>query len=199
MITLDVAQQTQEWLDAKCGVPSASNFDKIVTTNGSESKQRTKYLYQLAGERVAGIREESYQNAAMTRGIELESEARGLYELITEETVTPAGICYPDEAKLYSCSPDGLIGEDGGIEIKCPSLPVHVSYVIDGKLPTEYFQQVQGNLLVTGRKWWAFMSYFPGIKPLIMRVERDKIFLKILESELQRFCQELTEITEKIK
>jgi len=78
-------------------------------------------------------------------------------------------------------------------------MPVHVGYVLDNVLPTDYIQQVQGNLLVTGRKWWDFLSYYPGIKPLLIRVKPDKKFQAILKAELERFCVELKQITERIR
>lgn len=199
MIILNVEQGTPEWNAARCGLPTASNFDKIVTAVGVPSKQREKYLFQLAGERVAGCKEEAFQNGAMQRGVEMEAEARQLYELNKEVEVQRVGICYPDEKKLVGCSPDGLVGEDGGLEIKCPSLAVHVCYLLEGRLPSDYIQQVQGNLYVTGRKWWDFMSYFPGIKPLIIRVERDEKFIKSLAVEIEVFCKQLDEIVEKIR
>lgn len=199
MLVLDVEQQSPEWFAARCGIPTASNFDKIVTTKGESSKQYKKYLYQLAGELVAGSREETYQNAAMTRGIELEAEARELYELVTDNSVDTVGICYANEDKKYSCSPDGLIGEDGVLEIKCPLMATHVEYLLKGKLPTTYFQQVQGQLFVTNKKWCDFVSYYPALKPLIVRVERDEEFISKLEVALTNFCNELQEVIKKIK
>lgn len=198
MIALELQQQTPEWFAARCGVPSASNFDKIVTTKGEPSKQAQKYLWQLAGERVTGKQEESFTSGHMQRGIELEAEARQFYELVSDVVVQTVGICYPNENKKYSCSPDGLVGEDGGLEIKCPSMAVHVGYLIEGVLPTEYFQQVQGNLLVTGRKWWDFVSYYPGLKPLMLRVYRDEEFIKKLDLALENFCEELDAVTKRI-
>lgn len=195
----DFEQGSLEWMAARAGIPSASNFDKIITTKGERSKQRERYMFQLAGERITGTKESSYQNDNMRRGIEIEAEARRLYELLTDLKVDEVGLCYPDEKKLYACSPDGLVGEDGGMEIKCPLLSTHVSYLLDGTLPTEYFQQVQGALLVTGRKWWDFVSYFPSVKPLIVRVERDEKFIKLLEAELIEFCRELESVTERIR
>ncbi len=199
MITLDIQQGTQEWLDARCGIPTASNFDKIVTISGAPSKQAQKYLYQLAGERILCHAEESYRNGAMERGNELESEARSYYELVNDLEIKQTGICYPDERKLYSCSPDGLVKEDGLIEIKCPIIHTHVGYLLDGSGPSDYFQQTQGQLLVTGRKWVDFFSYYPGLKPVIVRVERDEKFIKTLALELENFCRQLDEITEKIR
>ena len=199
MISEKIEQGTPEWLALKCGVPSASEFDKIVTTAGKSSKQREKYLYRLAGERITGCREEGYTNGAMERGAIVEAEARTLYEMIKGVEVEQVGVCYPNDDKAYLCSPDGLVGEDGGLEIKCPLMATHVSYLLDNVLPMDYFQQVQGSLLVTGRKWWDFVSHYPGIKPFIIRVERDEVFLKALQIELELFCKELIDITEKIR
>jgi putative phage-type endonuclease len=199
MIVVDVIQGSPEWNTARLGIPTASGFDRIVTTKGEPSKQALKYMYQLAAERITGVKEETYQNAAMQRGTEMEAEARAMYELMTGNEVDIVGVCYPDENKLYGCSPDGLISKDKSLEIKCPGSAVHVGYLLDGGLPTEYFQQVQGQLLVTGRKWVDFFSFYPGIKPLLIRVERDEKFIKALMVELEVFCKELDKTTERIR
>jgi len=198
MIILDCEQCSDEWFAARVGVPSASCFDKIITTTGKPSAQREKYLYQLAGERLLGCKEESYQSAAMTRGIELEPEAREAYEFITGTEVETVGIVYKDERKRFSCSPDGLPPERG-LEIKCPSLSVHTEYLHKGKLPTTYFQQVQGSLYITGLEAWDFTSYYPGMDQLIVTVEPDFKWHKILEAELERFCDDLDKVTEALK
>lgn len=199
MITSETEQRSKEWHEIKKGIPGASQFDKIVTTKGEPSKQAQKLMYQLAAERVSGISEEGYKSQWMERGIELESQAIEFYQLVTDATVTKVGFCFSDERKIYGCSPDGLVGDDGGLEIKCPSASVHVEYLLSGVLPTEYFQQVQGSLLVTGRKYWDFLSYYPGLKPLIVRVYRDEAFITKLQSALETFCNELEKIVEKIK
>lgn len=196
---VDVIQRTDAWLECRLGIPTSSNFDKIVTTKGEPSKQAQKYLYKLAGERVSGICEESYQNGAMSHGVELEPEARNFYQVITDNEVEQVGFCISDDGFRYGASPDGLVGDNGLIEIKCPSIAVHVEYLLNEKLPTTYFQQVQGQLLVTSREWCDFISYFPGLKPLIVRVERDEKFLLCLKSELESFCKELENVVEKIK
>ena len=191
-------QRSTAWFEARCGWPSASGFDKIITTAGKRSEQRQKYMYQLAGEAVSGQAEEGFQSNAMLRGIEMEAEAKQYYSFITGYEVQEVGFCMSDD-KLYGCSPDGLIGEDGLIEIKCPLKATHVKYLLDNKLPTEYFQQVHGEMLITGRRWCDFVSYSPGLKPFILRVHRDESFLKLLELELRCFCKELELIIEKIK
>lgn len=199
MVVVDVVQGTPEWFAARAGIPSASSFDKIITTTGTPSKQSQKYLYQLAGERITGKAEESYQNSHMTRGIEMEAEARNLYSMINNVEIETVGVCYPDKKKLCVASPDGLVGKEGLVEIKCPLIHTHVGYLLDGALPTEYFQQVQGQLFVTGRKWVDFVSYYPGLKHLIIRVERDEKFIRALSVELEVFNKQLDEITAKIK
>lgn len=198
MIILQIEQQTAEWEEARIGVPTASCFDKIVTTKGEDSKQAQKYMYQLAGEKVAGFREEGYTNGIMQRGIEIEAEARSFYELRDDVTVQEVGICFKDDERKYGCSPDGLVGEEGMVEFKCPIMSTHVGYLLDNCLPTEYFQQVQGQLFITGRKWCDFVSYYPGLKPLVVRVLRDEEFIAKLEEKLNKFCIELQKTVEVI-
>ena len=196
MKIIDCVQGTPEWIKARCGVPSASSFDKIITTKGEPSKQRTKYLWQLAGETVTGIPEENYSNSIMERGKIVEAEARQLYELISGQEVAQVGFCL---AEGYGASPDGLVATEGLLELKCPIIATQVGYLLDNTLPTDYFQQVQGQLLVTGRKWVDFVSYYPGLKPLIIRVKRDEGFLKALKVELELFIGELKEVISKIR
>lgn len=196
MIILEHEQRTEAWQQAKIGVPSASEFNKIITSTGKPSTQRNKYMLELAGERLGGIIEETYQSFAMIRGTELEGEARKLYEL-AHEPVQQTGFCLSD-CKRYGFSPDGLIGVDGGLEIKCPTIGVHVSYMIENDVPTDYYCQVQGALLVSGRKWWDFWSYYPGLNPVHVREAPDENFQILLKKELESFCQELDETVKKL-
>lgn len=198
MKILELEQRTPEWYVARKGIPTASSFDRIVTSEGKPSKQRTKYLYELVGERLGGIIDESYQSFSMIQGVEKESEARALYELI-HEPVKEVGFCISDCGK-FGCSPDGLIGDHGGVEIKCPLMSTHIEYLLKYKeeMPTDYYQQVQGSLFVTGRQWWDFVSYFPGLPPLIVREEPNETFQRLLKQELEFFCQEIDEIVRKL-
>jgi hypothetical protein len=196
MITSMFTQGSSEWKKLRLGIPTASSFDEILTSKGEPSKQARDYMYRLAGERVSGQGEEGYTNAAMQRGIDLEPEAIQAYELIKEVKVERVGFCY--EENKWGCSPDGLVGDDGMIQIKCPSMAVHVSYLIDNKLPTKYFQQVQGEMFVTGRKWSDFISYFGGLKILIVRVYRDEIFISKLKENLETFCENLEKTIKEI-
>ena len=198
MIIVDCVQMEEEWFLEKTGKPGASSFDKIITTKGEPSKSAKNYLYQLAGETIVGLKTETYQNAIMQRGIELEPLARSLFEMIYDVEVKQVGLCYPDEQKKYLCSPDGLL-EDSGLEIKCPLIHTHVSYLLGGKLPTDYFQQVQGSMAVTGFSYWYFMSYYPGMAPFIIKVDRDEEFIAKLKAELDSFCLELALTVKKLK
>lgn len=198
MITIDCEQGSAEWLAVRAGIPSASNFDKLVTAKGEASKQAQKYLYALAAEKVSGIKEESFQSQAMLKGIETEPEAVAYYELTQGVEVQEVGFVLHD-SKRYGCSPDRLVGADGLLEVKCPLPSTHVSYLLENNLYQDYLQQVQGQLLVTGRKWCDLISYSRGLRPLIVRVERDEKFLKALELNLEKFCNDLNSIIERIK
>jgi len=197
----DIEQGSERWFLEKLGKPSSSNFDKIVTSKGERSKQRKEYMYRLAGERVSGTPTETYSNSNMERGIFLEGEATGLFGLLKGVGVERVGMCYPDESKKYLCSPDGLLTEceSGGLEVKCPLIHTHVGYLLGNKLPTKYIAQVQGSMLVTGFTDYFFMSYYPELPPLIIKCVRDEDFIAKLKKELEIFCIELDEITEKLK
>jgi predicted phage-related endonuclease len=112
--------------------------------------------------------------------------------------VQQVGLVYPDHTQDYHCSPDGLL--DGtGLEIKCPSLPVAVEYLDKGVLPTEYKVQVQGSMMVTGFNSWWFISYYPGLKPLILEIQRDDKFCEMIKNSVEGFCSELQSLVEKLK
>ena len=192
----EIKQGSEEWFAIKAGKFSASNFHRLITPTGKPSSQAEKYIYQVAGERILGYPEETYQNQWMARGSELEDEARKYYEFITGHKVRQVGFVEIDE--FVGCSPDGLIDEDGGLEIKCPALATHVKYLLDDKMPSEYIPQVQGNMYVTGREWWAFLSYYPGLEPLLLQVERDEEYIVKLKKELDKAVEHLKEIVEKI-
>ena len=198
MITFDLVQGSPEWFSARAGRPTASNFDRIITDDGKPSKQRQKYLYELAGEAIAGPWTNGYQSFAMERGKIVEDEARKLFELLNDVEVKQVGLCFSDEKKLWSASPDGLFGELG-LEIKCPLIHTQVGYLLQDKLPQEYFPQAQGGMFVTGLKEWEFFSYYPGLRPVVHRVKRNESYMNLLSSALVEFCFELEQVIRKIK
>lgn len=196
MIIHDCDQMSEEWFRIKAGIPSAGSLDKIITSKGEPSKQAEGYLYQLAGESILNAKQATFTSYAMERGIEFEAEARRLYEFQNNVTVDQVGFCVHDSG-LVGCSPDGIM-HNKGLEIKCPLLHTHVGYLDKGKLPTTYFQQVQGSLYVTGYDAWIFMSYYPGIKPLVVTVEPDGKWHKALEEQLEIFNEKLNALVERL-
>lgn len=201
MIISENQQGTDEWLQDRVGIPTASVFDKIITTRGEESTQRKKLIYKLAGERILGCKDGDYTNAAMQRGIDLEPEARALFEMISDVEFKEVGLCYLDKRKDRGCSPDGINEElKEGLEIKCPELATHVEYLIRNELPAKYFQQVHGSLYITGFDKWHFFSYYPGMPPFHYIVERtEEVWIAKLGNALDVFTEELEETYNQIK
>lgn len=199
MITVDLIQGSPEWFAEKLGKPSASNVSKIIKNDGKPSDQRKGYLYELAAERITGKQEDTYKNGFMEMGNEREEESRKLFELTHEVEVQNVGVVYQDDRKLWLCSPDGLIKGKQGLELKNVLGKTQVKRLLDGDLPSEYFGQVQMSLMITGFKTWRFFSYCPAMKPLNIEVKRDEVYIKALTVELEKFCKELAETTEKIR
>jgi hypothetical protein len=171
------------------GKPTSSNFDKIITpARGEPSRSAPGYRHELLAEWLTGQPSEGHQNGWMERGSELEAEARAWYAW-THEEVEEVGFVWLDDEKMVGCSPDGLIGVDGGMEIKVPAPKTHVSYLLANKLPTDYIPQVQGSLWITGRQWWDFVSYCPGIDPLVIRVQRDEPYIGKLAKLVGAFVE----------
>ncbi|MES2524011.1 MAG: lambda exonuclease family protein [Gemmatimonadota bacterium] len=176
MRIIDVEQGSQAWLDARVGVLTASTFDMVITPKtGKPSAQASKLAYQTLAEEVLGRALEDASSGFMQRGTEMEEEARRWYEFEREVEVARVGLIVRDDGKV-GCSPDGLVGEDGGLEIKCPSAAVHLGYLLGG-VADEYRCQLQGSLWVTERDWWDFLSYCPGFPPVLVRIARDEDFI----------------------
>ncbi len=197
MKIIDCEQCSPEWFEARKGIPTSSEFDKIITTEGKPSKSREKYMWRLAGERLGGIVEEGFQSFAMTRGKEKEEQGRALYAMI-HEPIQKVGFCISDCGR-YGASSDGLLNTKGVFELKCPEIQTHIGYLLKGQeIPTDYFIQTQGELLVTEREYVHFMSYYPGLKPLIVHATPDKSFQMLLKGQLEQFCNELDCLVRKL-
>ena len=178
-------QGSQEWLQSRLGKPTASNFGKLITPTGKPSASAESYINELIAQRITGELPEFFKSEAMERGNELEPHAKASYEFTHDVDVVEVGLCLHDEFEC-GASPDGLIGEDGGIEIKCPLPHTHVAYLRAGEVPSKYIPQIQGCMWITGRKWWDFMSYHPAMENLIVRVERDDAYIKKLADAVIR-------------
>lgn len=196
MRCIDCVQGSDEWISARLGIPSASMYGKIITTQGKWSTQADTYINQLVAEKLTGEQTPFYQNEHMARGTELEPDARKMYEFIKDVEAQEVGFCLHDTLEA-GASPDALIGEEGGLEIKAPAPATHVEYLRGGKLPSKYKQQVMGCLWITGREWWDFMSYHPSMKPLIVRVERDEDYIAELEACVSKAVELIEENVEK--
>ena len=197
----DFDQLSEQWFQERLGNPGASNFDRIVTNvKGEPSKKATDYMYELAAETLSGFSQESHTSKWMQRGNDLEQEARDFFEFRMDMSVRQVALIYPDEKKMYHCSPDGLTEDGGGLELKCPKPKTHIKYLLENKFPaTEYNAQVQGSLLVSGLSHWYFCSYAPGLNPFIVRITPDEKYIQKLQTQIEKFCADLSNIIRKLK
>ena len=186
-------QRTPEWFAIKLGKYSATDMATIA--NGKPATLKT-LVFKKAAELITGQREETYMNEHMLRGLELEDQARQLYEFQTGLEVKEVGFVEYDEHS--GCSPDGLVGKDGGVEIKCKDVHTHLQCLLYGD--ESYKWQIQASLYFSGRKWWDFVSYnenFPPEQQLyISRYYPDPISQKKIEVGLVNAVSQLQEIIE---
>ncbi len=195
-------QGSPEWLAARCGKITGSRFRAVMSLHkrtGAPNAPRRELVRTLAQELVTGVPEYVEPNEYMAHGTAMEPLARAAYEFLRDCTCeVPAFIQHP-AIEYVGYSPDGLVGEDGIIEIKCPALePRHMRTVESKKCPEDYYPQVQGGLWVTGRKWADFVSYFPEISVEVVRVERDEEFINRLAAECAAVWSEANAALEKI-
>ena len=198
MRVIDSVQGTPEWLESRLGCPSGSGFDKLITATGKPSTQAEGYINQLIAELLTGETTYVKKTEWMERGNELEPRARDYFELATGNTVVETGFCKHDELEC-GVSPDGIVGDNGLIEIKCPAPSTHVAYLRSGVLPTKYKQQVQGQMWITERDWCDFLSYHPSMPALLVRVERDKDYIDLLAAEVEKACNTIQTQYQKLK
>lgn len=168
------AQGSDSWVRARCGIPTASRFKDILTQKKLElSKTSGPYMCELLAEWIFGEPIEIETTGYMERGVELEDVARKAYTLQTGNAVEQVGLCLTDSGEV-GCSPDGLIGDDGGLEIKVPGLKNHIRYWLDPQaLVEDYKLQLHGSIWVCERQWWDIISFNPSLPDVIVRVERD--------------------------
>lgn len=195
---IECEQGTMDWLQARIGIPTASGFEKIITPTGKASTQAEAYSEKLLAEYILGYPVETFTgNAHTERGKELEPHAVRFYEVQRDVDTKPVGFC-TDDARTIGASPDRLVGDDGLLEIKCPAPQTHVHYLLTGEIDKGYWPQVQGQLLVTGRKWVDWLSYHPEMPPVIIRVERDEAYLATMATLLKEFTEKLEKKREKL-
>ena len=198
IITAD--QGTPEWFAARLGLATGSKFSDVLA--GGKGLTRKAYAVQLALEIVTGKQAETFTNQAMQDGTEREPIARALYEAHTGNFVDEVGFCRHDSIEC-GVSPDGLIDEDGGLEIKCPKASTHAGYLAIPAEPSTYTAQIQGCMWVTGRRWWDFVSYQPDFPEnaqlIVRRIKRDSDYIVKLEQAVKAFRKEVMEEVSIIK
>ena len=191
-----VQQGTPEWHQLRLGKVTASRVaDILAKTKTGPSASRNNYLIELALQRVTKTIEESYTNGAMEWGTQTEPQARVAYEVATGNFVDQIAFVNHPTIAGFGCSPDGLVANDGLIEIKCPNSATHWSYIKANKPPEKYIIQMQAQMAVTKAKWCDFVSFDPRMPErsqlLIVRIPRDPEFILFMEAEINQFLSEV--------
>lgn len=199
MITYRCKQGGPQWHALRLGRATASVFDKIVTpAKGEPSKQADGLAYKLAAERILGYSLDGITTAAMEAGREGEPRARAWYQMANECEVEEVGVCFTDDGKA-GASPDVLVGNDGLVEIKCPTPAVHVGYLMDdwGTF-NDYRCQCLGQLWVCEREWLDTVSYCPPFIVATRRIYRDEPFIQKLSAAVLQFADKVDEVEQKL-
>ncbi len=187
-------QGGDEWFQARLGIPTASKFATVMAKG--EGKTRSEYMRKLAGEIITGEVTESFSSIHTERGKEMEDEARQTYAFINSVEPELVGFIRNGDK---GASPDSLIGETGGLEIKTALPHIQIDRLERDRLPPEHKAQVQGNLWISEREWWDFVSYWPRLPMLCVRVYRDEEYIKTMSDEIDRFNDEKAALIERIR
>jgi putative phage-type endonuclease len=192
----EIEQGTDAWKALRCGKITASRVaDVIAKTKTGYSASRENYMAQLVCERMTNSVAESFSNAAMAHGTEMEPIARAEYETRFDVMVDQVAFVDHPKIQMTGASPDGLIGSDGLIEIKAPQTNTHIETLLSQTVPGKYFTQMQWQMACTGRQWCDFVSFDPrmgdGLQLFVKRVPRDNAYIQMLEEEVKKFLVEL--------
>ena len=196
-------QGTEEWFTIRIGKVTASRVaDVIAKTKTGYSASRDNYMAQLVCERLTGQKGESFTNAAMQHGTETEPLARAAYEALKDVLVDEVGFVPHPTIKMAGASPDGMVGDDGLIEIKCPNTATHIETLLSQTVPGKYNTQMQFQMACTGRQWCDFVSFdnrLPEeLQLFVTRVPRDEVFIRLIEAEIVQFLAELDDKINKL-
>lgn len=196
IITCD--QGSTEWFAARAGIVTASEFQTLLMKGkgGGESATRRTYMRKLAGEIITGEPMEAFTNVHMERGKVMEQEARDLYAFMTDAEPRQVGFI---KSGRKGASPDSLVGDNGGLEIKTRLPHLMIELLESGEVPNEHVAQIQGGMWVAEREWWDFVAYWPKLPLFVKRVYRDEAYIKKLADAVEQFNGELDALVSRIK
>ena len=193
-----VEQGSAEWHQQRLGKVTASRIaDVMARTKTGYGAGRANYMAELLVERLTGQQAERYVNAAMQWGTDTEPKARAHYEMLSGNSVEQVGLIEHPSIAMSGASPDGLIGDDGLVEIKCPNTATHIETLLGESIDSKYEKQMQWQMACTGRKWCDFVSYDPrlpfALQIKVQRIKRDDAAIAEMEREVAQFLKELAE------
>ncbi|MEZ2132728.1 MULTISPECIES: lambda exonuclease family protein [unclassified Sinorhizobium] len=194
MQVFDIEQGESDWFQARLGIPTASKFATVMAKG--EGKTRSEYMRRLAGEILTGEPAETFTNVHMERGKVMEDDARETYAFVEMAEIKRVGFIRNGDK---GASPDSLVGKNGGLEIKTALPHIQIDRLERDRLPPEHKAQVHGNIWLAEREWWDFVSYWPRLPMLTVRVYRDEKYIKEMADEIDRFNDELAELVERIR
>ena len=201
---VDCEQNSAKWIWVRTGRITASRICDLMATlkRGGEAASRRDYRSELIAERLTGKAENRYVSKEMRYGSEQEPFARTAYEIRTENIVDQVGFVFHPRLDFSGASPDGLIREDGGVELKCPKTTTHLAYMAAGIVPKEYEDQMLWNMACAEREWWDFVSFDPRLpeklRLFIVRMPRDEARMGEIEREVMRLNHEIDTICEQL-
>lgn len=191
-----IEQGTDEWFAVRIGKVTASRVaDVLAKTKTGYSATRDNYMAQLVCERLTGQKGESFTNAAMQHGTDTEPLARAAYEALHDVLVDEVGFIPHPTIIMAGASPDGLVSDDGLLEIKCPNTATHIETLLSQTVPGKYNTQMQFQMACTDRSWCDFVSFDnrlpPELQLFVRRVPRDNMYIRLMEDEIVKFLNEL--------
>lgn len=207
MRIIDCVQGTPEWSAARCGKVTASNISDVLSRDRSgkgEGAMRRNYKARLVCEILTGVSQESsFTNKALADGIENEPFARSAYEVAKDVMIDTVGFVVHPVMERFGASPDGLIGSDGVVEIKCGYPATHINWLLAGVVPTEHQPQMLAEMACTGLPWVDFVSYCAALPPNLqlftVRFPRDDKRIREMEAEVKVFLDEVDELVERLR
>jgi putative phage-type endonuclease len=191
-------QRSEDWFTIRCGKATASKIaDIMAKTKSGPSASRANYMAQLVSERLTGVAERGFSNAAMQWGCDFEADARAAYSFRQDANVTEVAFVEHPTIAWSGASPDGLVDDDGLVEIKCPNTATHIETLLSGAVPEKYRTQMLWQMACTGRKWCDFVSYDPRLpekmRLFVARVDRDEAAIADLEDAVAVFLKEVAD------